>query len=390
VVLKKFQFDQFLTRVATQLNKALSEKGLAFLVNHGISEEKLKVAWTYLDDFCELPTEVKEHYIRQKDANHGYVEPGQEKFNGSTPELRHCFNICTLSAKQLPEEPLPGFADHVAGLAQEFKSLAGFLLQAVALGLELQQQFFVEKHSHMLSGDHDNETTLRLLYYPPVIEDDNHLEFVKGRCKYSYQRCNMGDPDFKPEDPPSRRPSNMDPDADLLDDIDSPTAELSTNSEEKTCEANGCNSKPLFGFVRCGQHTDYGTFTLLSQDSEGGLEVKLPNSKKWHRVGHLPGAILINCGEILQMWTGDRYPALLHRVVVPEQEHIRNKGRHSIAYFCHPDNVTMISPDDLPHQAIEQDCNNKKPRKKSFRAAKEKVYNAYQLVQRRFKETYGA
>ena len=42
--------------------------------------------------------------------------------------------------------------------------------------------------------------------------------------------------------------------------------------------------------TRCGEHCDYGTFTLLVQDSEGGLEVKLPGSDKWNRVGHLPGA----------------------------------------------------------------------------------------------------
>ena len=42
--------------------------------------------------------------------------------------------------------------------------------------------------------------------------------------------------------------------------------------------------------TRCGEHCDYGTFTLLVQDSEGGLEVQLPNSEKWQRVGHLPGA----------------------------------------------------------------------------------------------------
>lgn len=42
--------------------------------------------------------------------------------------------------------------------------------------------------------------------------------------------------------------------------------------------------------TRCGEHCDYGTFTLLVQDAEGGLEVQLPNSDKWHRVGHLPGA----------------------------------------------------------------------------------------------------
>lgn len=32
------------------------------------------------------------------------------------------------------------------------------------------------------------------------------------------------------------------------------------------------------------------SFTLLVQDTEGGLEVQLPGSEKWQKVGHLPGA----------------------------------------------------------------------------------------------------
>jgi len=65
------------------------------------------------------------------------------------------------------------------------------------------------------------------------------------------------------------------------------------------------------GAIRCGAHVDYGTFTLLAQDSEGGLEVQLPGSEKWERVGHLPGAILINGGELLSIWTKQRYHALV-------------------------------------------------------------------------------
>jgi len=33
----------------------------------------------------------------------------------------------------------------------------------------------------------------------------------------------------------------------------------------------GAPAKP--GVTRCGEHADYGTFTLLAQDCEGGLEV---------------------------------------------------------------------------------------------------------------------
>lgn len=74
-------------------------------------------------------------YIRKAPDNHGYVKPGQEKFDGVTPELRHAFNICTLNAALLPEEPLPGFREHIAELAGDFKNLSSLLLQAVAIGL---------------------------------------------------------------------------------------------------------------------------------------------------------------------------------------------------------------------------------------------------------------
>lgn len=51
--------------------------------------------------------------------------------------------------------------------------------------------------------------------------------------------------------------------------------------------------------TRCGEHCDYGTFTLLAQDSEGGLEVQLPNSTKWQRLGHLPGAGWMSMFEVV-------------------------------------------------------------------------------------------
>lgn len=342
-------------RVAIQLQKAISEKGVAFLVNHGICDEKLQSAWSYLDKFCDLPTDTKEVYIRKGNDNHGYIKPGQERFDGNemAAEIRHAFNICTLNASNLPEEPLPGFSEHVAELAGEFKALSTLILQALAIGLGLDMSYFVDNHSHMLSGEHENETTLRLLYYPPIVEDDNKCELTKGRCKYSYQRCAMDRPDLGPKD-------------------ESP----SIGDDETTTTV----------LTRCGAHCDYGTFTLLSQDSEGGLEVKLPGSGRWKRVGHLPGAILLNTGEILAMWTADRYPALNHRVIVPEQESVRSRGRHSMAYFCHPDNATVIEP--LP-EAVCEESKDKTTRKNSFKVAKSKVTSAYHLIQQKFRQTYG-
>lgn len=339
-----------INRVAMQLQKALTEKGIAFLVNHGISDERLQRAWKFLDNFCELPTEIKEHYICNGSNNHGYTQHEEKSTDyGKAPELRCAFNICTLNASDLPEEPLPGFSEHITELANEFKALSLLILQTLAIGLNLHINFFHENHSHMLADDNDNKTTLRLLYYPPVIEDDNKCELTKGRCKYSYQRCAM----------------------DCLD----------LGISDSPISAEGDTDEPL---SKCGAHSDIGTFTLLSQDSEGGLEIRFPGADKFKRVGHLPGAILINSGEILGKWTESKYPAIEQRVIVPEQPNVRNKGRHSIAFFCHPDECTTITPIQIPE--LEHEI--KKPmRASSFKVVKNKVTSAYQVLQNKFKKT---
>lgn len=65
---------------------------------------QLKAAYSHLDDFCKLPESTKELYLRDSETgNHGYVKPGQERFDGKTKDIRHAYNICTLNLK-LPEE----------------------------------------------------------------------------------------------------------------------------------------------------------------------------------------------------------------------------------------------------------------------------------------------
>ncbi|KAH8346517.1 hypothetical protein KR084_002138 [Drosophila pseudotakahashii] len=313
-------------RVGQQLHKAFTEKGIAFLVNHGIAEDKIKAVWDQFDNFLDLPAEVQDRYRRRDGVNYGYVSPGMERFDGSTPELRHAYNICKLDEQNIPRDPLPEFAEDITTLCGDLKAMSSFILKAMEVALEIPPSFFTDNHSQMLEGDEVNMSTLRMLYYPAIVDDE------PGQSE---------------------------------------------------------------GAIRCGAHVDYGTFTLLAQDSEGGLEVQLPGSEKWERVGHLPGAILINGGELLSIWTKQRYHALVgyscklgnflyltrflsfqpHRVVIPEQNHIRTRGRHSIAYFCHPNNSTKISPNELSGEADKQ--------------GEDKVYTAYELIQKKFNDTYG-
>lgn len=64
-----------------------------------------------------------------------------------------------------------------------------------------------------------------------------------------------------------------------------------------------------------------------------------------------------------------------HRVVIPESSTSRSKGRHSIAYFVHPDNLTPIVPIEAAGASSSSTeeidgAKVKKERKKSFKAAK--------------------
>ncbi len=86
-----------------------------------------------------------------------------------------------------------------------------------------------------------------------------------------------------------------------------------------------------------GAHTDYGMLTLLLQDDVGGLEV-LDATGRWQPVDPMGGAVVINCGDLLERWTNGRYRSTTHRVrpVGPGQD------RYSVALFVDPDSATRV------------------------------------------------
>ncbi|XP_041795748.1 UPF0676 protein C1494.01-like [Chelmon rostratus] len=93
------------------------------------------------------------------------------------------------------------------------------------------------------------------------------------------------------------------------------------------------------GQVRCGEHSDYGTFTLLFQSSEG-LQVRA-RSGEFICAPIVPGAVLINIADLLQRWTSDQFISVLHRVLLPPAGDSRT--RQSLAFFMQPDNEALIT-----------------------------------------------
>jgi len=97
------------------------------------------------------------------------------------------------------------------------------------------------------------------------------------------------------------------------------------------------------GIVRCGEHSDYGTITLLFQDSMGGLEVKSVDGR-WIPAQPIPGTVLVNVGDLLENLSSGRFPATRHRVTIPVEEFRRRATRQSLAFFVHPDDSVLVSP----------------------------------------------
>jgi isopenicillin N synthase-like dioxygenase len=93
---------------------------------------------------------------------------------------------------------------------------------------------------------------------------------------------------------------------------------------------------PRPGQLRAGAHTDYGSLTiLLPQEGSKGLEIAAPDSA-WIAVPPVPGAFVINLGDLMQRWTNDRWVSTLHRVVNPSPEEGGLARRQSLAFFHQP------------------------------------------------------
>ena len=95
--------------------------------------------------------------------------------------------------------------------------------------------------------------------------------------------------------------------------------------------------------VRAGEHTDYGSLTLLFRQpcDQGGLQVR--RNSQWVDVPCLKDAVVVNIGDALEFWTAGRLRSTIHRVAFPRSAS-ENVRRLSIPVFIQPDRNVLLAP----------------------------------------------
>jgi isopenicillin N synthase-like dioxygenase len=94
---------------------------------------------------------------------------------------------------------------------------------------------------------------------------------------------------------------------------------------------------PTSGELGISPHTDAGALTLLLQSDVAGLQVY--HQDQWHTITPKAGAVMVNIGDVVQVWSNDTYPAPLHRVLASATQQ-----RYSAAYFYNPSYTDVYAP----------------------------------------------
>jgi isopenicillin N synthase-like dioxygenase len=94
---------------------------------------------------------------------------------------------------------------------------------------------------------------------------------------------------------------------------------------------------PATGSLGIHHHTDSGALTVLLQDEQPGLQVR--REGRWHLIEPRADALVVNIGDVVQVWSNDRYVAALHRVLANDRV-----PRYSAPFFFNPSADATYAP----------------------------------------------
>lgn len=168
--------EQPLETIADELGRSFAEYGFAVVRDHGIPQDLIENAESKSKEFFALPDEVKRGYqIPRGGGARGYTPFGTEKAKDAEIfDLKEFWHV----GRSLPEghplaefmapnvwpQEIEGFRETFSKLYGAFETAGARVLEAIALHLGLERQYFA-------ATVEDGNSVMRLLHYPPLGED---------------------------------------------------------------------------------------------------------------------------------------------------------------------------------------------------------------------------
>ena len=91
------------------------------------------------------------------------------------------------------------------------------------------------------------------------------------------------------------------------------------------------------GHLGIYDHTDAGALTILFQSETPGLQIR--EGSHWKTMPSEQEELIVNTGDLLQIWSNDQFPAPVHRVLANDKF-----DRYSAAFFLNPKYETDVVP----------------------------------------------
>ncbi len=262
--------------------------GFFHVTNHGISHDLIERVWAATTEFFAQPQADKRRLNRSRENTRGYYD---RELTKNARDLKEVLDLAQVRYPDLPDDH-PSNVHAVDGQNQ-WPDLAGFRSTVVSY-LDACNEVALWLLAAFCAGLGEHADTLRGAFGP------GHTSFLR---------------------------MNHYPLDDLL-------------SGDEAAGVTGLGDMALH------HHSDAGALTLLLQDDVGGLQVA--HDGGWLDVEPTPGALVVNTGDMMQVWSNDRYQAALHRVL-PRA----GRERYSLPYFFNPSYDTSYSP--LPGSILDGD-----------------------------------
>lgn len=168
---KKAQFVQ-------QLGSAFNTIGFVAIKGHGLTDTFTKDLYQEVENFFQSPDALKQAYeIEGIAGQRGYVGKGKETAKGfKVPDLKEFYHVGQVHRsdgdsvwKEYPQNvfptEFPNFERHTVQAYQTLEAAGKALLQAIAIYLELPEDYFEAKVLH-------GNSILRAIHYFPILNPD--------------------------------------------------------------------------------------------------------------------------------------------------------------------------------------------------------------------------